>query len=437
MNLQGGASVFAAWSAAHWRWHTLDATRLAAFQARRVRALVRWVDAHSPLYHEHWSGHDLAQWRTLPPVDRSITMAHFEDWNTYGVSASRALQVALAAERGAGTSQLEGLTVGLSSGTSGQRGLFLVSPAEQHLWAGTILARALHRPGPTRIAFFLRANSRLYEQLGSRFIQFRYFDLLTPLDETVAVLNQYNPTVVVAPPSLLDTLAARKEAGEWRTSPERVISVAEVLEPQVQARLEARFGVRVEQIYQATEGLFAITCPRGRLHIQEDVVLLECESLGEGRFAPIVTDLWRRTQPIVRYRLDDILTWSEEPCPCGSPFRVIEQIEGRRADLCYFEGGRGRITLFPDQLRRAILLPEGRLRDYRAVQRADNALDVTLEFSTGVNPTEGCCAVQRQLRDMLASLGCHTPHLHIKVGVETQPATEKVRRVRRIAPPCE
>ena len=72
-----------------------------------------------------------------------------------------------------------GLTVGLSSGTSGHRGLFLVSPQEQAAWAGVILARALHRirPGGTRVAFFLRSFSNLYAQAGGSLIALRYFDL--------------------------------------------------------------------------------------------------------------------------------------------------------------------------------------------------------------------------------------------------------------------
>lgn len=48
------------------------------------------------------------------------------------------------------------MTVGLSSGTSGNRGLFLVSEREQDAWTGTVLAKLL--PGglwrKARIAFF-------------------------------------------------------------------------------------------------------------------------------------------------------------------------------------------------------------------------------------------------------------------------------------------
>lgn len=418
------------------RARSLDADRLAAFQQRRAQSMVRWVAAHAPFYREHWRGSDLRDWRALPPVDKALMMANFDRFNTRGVTRDAAMAVALRAEQDRDfTPQIDGLTVGLSSGTSGHRGLFLVSADEQRLWAATILARALHRIAPTRIAFFLRANSNLYEQLGGRLIRFRYFDIMTPLDHAIDALNRFRPTVIVGPPSLLMLLAQARMGRSLHASPERLISVAEVLEPQDRSTLEMAFGAPVEQIYQATEGLLAIGCARGRLHIQEDVVVIEGQPLGDGRITPIVTDLWRRTQPIIRYRLNDVLTISDEHCACGSAFRVIERIEGRCDDLCYFSTTRGRRAIFPDAIRRALLLSDPAIREYRAIQRADDLLDVTLELDA-IDPEPICRAAAESLRSMLASYGCDRPRISIGVGVAPRPAGAKLRRVTRAVTPC-
>src|SRR2546423_12364179 len=115
-----------------------------------------------------------------------------------------------------------------------------------------------------------------------------------------------------------------------------MISVAEMLEPQGQEPLQETFNVPVHQIYQCPEGLLAVSCADGSIHIQEDLVALQFEPVSNGddrRFIPIVTDLWRRTQPIIRYRLNDILQLDPALCPCGSSFRVIQSIEGRCDDL--------------------------------------------------------------------------------------------------------
>src|SRR5690606_29521551 len=134
--------------------------------------------------------------RRLPTIEKQLMMANFDTFNTYGVSGEQAMQLALEAERRRDfTPTLQGLTVGLSSGTSGHRGLFLVSPAEQRAWAGTILARTLHRLRwqPTKVAFFLRSNSNLYQQVGGRLVQFRYFDLMLPIEQAVRELNVFQP----------------------------------------------------------------------------------------------------------------------------------------------------------------------------------------------------------------------------------------------------
>ena len=97
----------------------------------------------------------------------------------------------------------------------------MVSPQEQAAWAGVILARALHRirPGGTRVAFFLRSFSNLYAQAGGSLIHLRYFDLMTPLAQAVAALNEFAPHLVVAPPSLLGFLADEQQAGRLAPAP--------------------------------------------------------------------------------------------------------------------------------------------------------------------------------------------------------------------------
>src|SRR5215831_3587278 len=183
--MRAGQAIMIAghFAAARWRWQRLHEQRLAAYQERRAQAIARFANQRAPFYREHWAGHDLTEWRTLPTVDKRLMMANFARFNTIGVSADEALEVAMRAERSRDfTPTMRGVTVGLSSGTSGHRGVFLASPQEQAGWAGVILARTLHQlSGRLRVAFFLRSNSNLYEQVGSALVQFQYFDLMTPL----------------------------------------------------------------------------------------------------------------------------------------------------------------------------------------------------------------------------------------------------------------
>ena len=162
--------------------------------------------------------------------------------------------------------------------------------------------------------------------------------------------------------------------------------MAEVLEKEDEEYLKRVFGREViHQVYQCTEGCLATTCSRGTLHLNEDIVHIGREYLDQRRFVPIVTDFERKAQPIIRYRLNDILVERERPCGCGSPCLALEKIEGREDDLFSFQNSRGEEKMiFPDFLRRCVLFAgEGRERrsaEYRIVQYPDRSIVVYADF---------------------------------------------------------
>lgn len=427
---------------ARWRWRVLRGPRLARFQDRRARLIVAYARRHAPFYRAHWASYRAADWRTLPPVDKQMMMANFDGFNTRGLRGATALRLALDAEqRRDFTPTLGELTVGLSSGTSGHRGLFVVSPWEQAAWAGAILSRTLRVPlrqlgrQGYRVALFLRSNSNLYERVGSSLIRFRYFDLMLPLAEAVAALNRFDPQVIVGPPSLLLMLAAEHQRGVLRSQPERLISAAEVLEPYDQTQLTAIFGVPVEQIYQCTEGLLALSCVAGGLHVQEDLVALQYAPLGDDatRVTPIVTDLWRTTQPIIRYRLNDVLQLDPQPCRCGSDFQLIQAIEGRCDDLCSFmlRSGGSRI-FFPDTIRRMILLSSPDILDYHALQTCCGQLSISLDVPPTVSFTTVAEAVRVSVAASMAQYDCRSAELTVQQGLPPVASGAKRRRVQRV-----
>ncbi len=428
--------------AARWRWRTLRGKRLRRYQEKRARRIVHYANTHSPFYRRHWASHNLDNWRSLPIVDKRLMMDNFDTFNTVGLKRDDAMEVAIQAERSRDfTPVLRGYTVGLSSGTSGHRGIFLAGAWEQATWAGCILSRTLHnlRPRKLRVAFFLRSNSNLYEKIGGIFIKFRFFDLMLPLEQAVAGLNTFKPHIVVGPPSLLGFLADAHERGALAIQPERLVSVAEVLEPQDSTRLTKAFNAPVHQIYQCTEGLLAISCREGSLHIQEDLIVMQLEPVpGDSppasahRASPIVTDLWRTTQPIIRYRLNDILRVSNEQCSCGSPFRVIEAIEGRSDDILYFPAGNGTDRpFFPDTIRRMVLLAHPSIEDYYAIQERPGHLRIHLTIKPEASFAQVAAAVTSTAQNTLAEYNCRPADLQIEQGLPTLSAGTKRRRVVR------
>lgn len=345
--------------------------KLVAWQERRIRQHLEWVSGHSPFY-AGFAGKPLSDW---PVMNKALMMEHFDQLNTVNVTKQEAFDFAYGCEsQRAFSSTLRGLTVGLSSGTSGRRGIFLASPSERALWAGAILGKMLPDMlwSSHRIALFLRAGSTLYDSVSSRRLSFRFYDLASPMSEHIANLNAYKPDIIFAPGTMIGLLAEQVDTLAFR--PKRIVACAEVLYPDVVGLCEERLGVSPEQIYQCTEGFLGCT-QRGSFQFNEDLVHIEPDWLDKERtcFRPIITDFSRTSQPIIRYMLDDIIRLEPE---ARGVFQQIGRVEGRCDDILQAKGTDGKaVKLFPDYLVRRILFTTS-VSDFKIEQAPDFALRV-------------------------------------------------------------
>lgn len=383
---------------------------LRSYQKQRVLRQLAYLKEHSP-YFKALSVHSFEDFRKLPLMNKEFMMEHFNALNCVGIDRDEALSLAIDSEKQREFSEkLGGISVGLSSGTSGARGLFLVSDRERALWAGTVLAKFLPKGKlfGHRIAFFLRADNNLYETIDSRLIRFRYFDLLRDMGENLSELADYRPTLLVAPPSVLLGIARAMERRELRIKPEKVISVAEVLRAEDAAYLKAQFGLPViHQAYQCTEGFLGYVCECGNFHLNEELVLIEREYLDAHRFVPIVTDFTRQSQPIVRYRLNDILVEKRGHCPCGNPATLIQYIEGREDDVFYFAGIRQKeVAVFPDFISRCVIYAEG-VQNYKVLQDGSAHVTVFLERESSATAAQ----IRREFARLAEKMKFHCPEI--------------------------
>ena len=383
---------------------------LRSYQKQRVLRQLAYFKEHSP-YFKALSVHSFEDFRKLPLMNKAFMMEHFNALNCVGIDRDEALSLAIDGEKQREFSEkLGGISVGLSSGTSGARGLFLVSDRERALWAGTVLAKFLPKGKlfGHRIAFFLRADNNLYETIDSKLIRFRYFDLLRDMGENLSELADYRPTLLVAPPSVLLGIARAIERGELRINPEKVISVAEVLRAEDAAYLKAQFGLSViHQAYQCTEGFLGYVCECGNFHLNEELVLIEREYLDAHRFVPIVTDFTRQSQPIVRYRLNDILVEKRGHCPCGNPATLIRYIEGREDDVFYFAGiCQKEVAVFPDFISRCVIYAEG-VQNYKVVQDGKAHVTVFLERES----SDTAAQIRREFARLAEKMKFHCPEI--------------------------
>ncbi|STX39776.1 F390 synthetase-related protein [Legionella feeleii] len=338
--------------------------KLIKYQKKQFNKLAKSTLKNSPFY-RNYLDKPFHEW---PIINKHLMMEHFDDINTRQIKKDDAFAIALKAETTRDFSPLmNDIAVGLSSGTSGSRGLFLTSPRERDAWVGTILAKALPDglKAEERIAFFLRANNQLYTNLGkSKKIKFYFFDLLDDFDEHIKKLNVIQPTILSAPASVLLMLAKQRHRLTIQP-PKKIISVAEVLEKSDELVISKAFNQPVTQIYQCTEGFLAISDKTtNALVMNEEFLIIEKEWLDETRFVPIVTDLLRTTQPVIRYRLDDVLVTKKT----DAVFTELTAIEGRLGDVLYGKRGAEIIPIFADTCRQHMAGSPVEFEDYRIVQ---------------------------------------------------------------------
>lgn len=399
---------------------------LEAYQQKRLAHFKRKVLAKSP-YFQRYINQPLSN---FPIMNKQIMMDNFDEMNTAGLLSQTLLECAQKSEQSRDFAPKVGrYSVGLSSGTSGRRGLFVVSPEEQNVWSGSMLAKMLPQGlfNGERVALFLRANNNLYESVNNRWISLRFYDLFADFDLQLSALEQYQPSIIVAPAQVLCTIADAINQQKIQLNVQKVISVAEVLEPHDKQKLQGCFS-HVGEVYQATEGFLGCTCSHGTMHLNEAFVHIEPNWLDNDRFSPIITDFTRKTQPIIRYQLDDVLVVKNTPCPCGSPEMAIERIEGRCDDLLQLPGYNGKmVTIFADPCARVIVNHLPVTADFRLTQQG-NALYLQAECS----PTE-LSLCQQQLTRYFTNQHVDISQLdwQLSTATITQTLSVKKRRITR------
>ena len=104
------------------------------WQRKRLNTHLKWVASHAPFYQD-FLYQPLEKW---PIINKALMIEHFNQMNTAGLELNAVMDMALAAEQARDFNQLlgQGLSVGLSSGTSGQRSLCHIE-ARRAYWLGS------------------------------------------------------------------------------------------------------------------------------------------------------------------------------------------------------------------------------------------------------------------------------------------------------------
>ena len=397
---------------------------------RQQQRLLRLLDAAregSALYRERLprSVARASDWARVPHVTRGELMGRWDEWVADPALRLDELRDFLRQTARVGEPWQDRYMVWESSGTSGQPGVFVQDARAMAVYDALEALR--HRPpGPGAGRWFgafaaLQAmagadRTALVTATGGHFAsivsferlrrlnpwvaaQARGFSLLQPVAELVAALNDFRPTVIATYPTAAALLAEEAEAGRLRVRPRCVMTGGEALGAAVRARIPQALGATVRGSYGASEFLpIAWECAHGRLHVNEDWVILEPVDQrhrpvphGQAGHGVLLTNLANRVQPLIRYDLGDRVTLHGGRCACGSTMSAME-VRGRRDDVLRVPGRRGgqSVSLLPLALC-TVVEEECGLFDFQLQQRDAR----TLVLRVPLRGDEAAAAIDR------------------------------------------
>lgn len=356
------------------RW---DAARIARHQDRALRRLRHAAYAGSEFYRRHHAGLQDAPLSRLPTVTKAQLMANFDQAVTSPGLRLADLEEHLLAIVAAGADPALPWRgrwwTGATAGTTGRRGIFawnrsewatvLASYARVNDWAGVPVTF----PRPVRVAVVAsRAPTHQSAMVGaalrSRFVPTLRLDAADQPVRAVAALNRFQPLVLVGYPSALRPLAAEQRAGRLAIRPRSVVSASEVLDERAAAEITAAWGTPPVDVYAATEtAVIASPCRFNTRHVYEDLVIVEPVNEAGMPVPPgtvgariLVTVLFSRTLPLIRYELTDRVAVDGRGCPCGRSFARLTAVEGREEDVLMLPGAAGEVRIHPNLFHHAL-----------------------------------------------------------------------------------
>jgi phenylacetate-CoA ligase len=313
--------------------------QLEALQRERLQAIVRYAAEHSPyyarLFREHGfdAGHFTPeQFSALPVLTKAIIRSSTDE------ILSRQFKRSELGEHKTGGSTGVALTTYFNEDWRIRR---TADYMRSDQWAGLyhgmkVAALWGNPPVPGSL------KERLRRLLIDRFLYLDTIDLNErSIGEFISAWRREQPEILLGHSHSLYMLARHlAEKGITDLRPQGIISTSMMLLSHERAVIEAAFGCKVTDRYGCEEvGLIACECEvHEGMHLDIEHLYVEFIRADGAAAAPgeegaiVITDLFNKGMPFIRYRIEDVGVPSDRICPCGRGAPLLARVSGRVAD---------------------------------------------------------------------------------------------------------
>lgn len=355
------------WLRQHDRW---SRERLLVHQNQGLQTLRDYAYTYSPFYQRFHKGLENRPLSELPVLTKATLMDHFDELVTDPAVKLGAVEAHLAQLKG-DERFLNRYWVCATSGSTGRRGIFLynqdewttvlASYARVYAWGGVqvgLTKRSRVAVVSTTTPF--HQSARVGTTVQSPLVPTLRLDAASPLAHNVARLNAFQPEALVAYASMARLLAAEQLGGRLAIKPKAVFSASEVLTEEGRRLISEAWGTPPFNVYASTEtATIASECEHHQgMHFYEDLVISEVVDeqyrpvqLGEYGDKVLVTVLFSRTQPLIRYEMSDSLRLTPAVCPSGRPYVMMDGVQGRSEEVLHLPATfGGKVAIHPNVL---------------------------------------------------------------------------------------
>jgi len=242
-----------------------------------------------------------------------------------------------------------------------------------------------------------------------------------PIDEQLERLIRTRPHVITGHPSCLELVAEKLHRRPPGFAPRLVVCRGELLRDSTRSMLRKTFGCKIVDYYSCDEiGNIAWECPvdKHKLHINTDGCVVEIvDESGaplpaETEGLILVTNLFNRTMPFVRYRLGDrgsLLGEGNVCCSCGYAGPSLALLAGREDDYYWLPDGRRLSPRVIDTLIASILTAPGGepyyAKRYQCIQETRDTIRV-LVVPANHTPGDLAARISKTIEEIGPGIRC-------------------------------
>lgn len=403
--------------------------QLETHQAKALQDLRQYAYERSPFYQKFHKGLMDRPLQELPVLTKAMMMEHYDELVTDRTVHLEEIR-AYSSQAIAGKRFQNRYWVNATSGSSGHPGFFLFDESEwvsvlasfarSQEWSG-VKIDLTHRQKMATVASISpwHMSSQVAATVKSWWRPSLRIAASQPLSKTVEELNAWQPEVLVAYASMTGILAEEQLAQRLHIHPKFVYPASEVLTLQTIKRVREAWGIEPFNQYVATEAASIAAEHQScrRMHFLEDLVITEVvddqyRPVPPGEFGAklLVTTLFSRTQPLIRYELNDSVRVSTKAHNCGLPFAVLESIQGRVEDSLSLPAlSGGTVLIRPLVINRIMdIVP---VSGWQVVQQSDSGLMVLLVGAHNGLTDE---VLVNQISKSLAQEGARVPYIRVQ-----------------------